>query len=955
MSEERESGVVVGHTACPDCGSSDALAVHLKQIESGPVIDAYCWSSNHDDNERFYSQDSLVELGAASEYFNMNDVEYKKLLKVSKSKKNSITIDEYQKLSEQTTYNVTYRGIRPEILQKFGHRVKLDSKGEPSVIYYPETNKDIESLNGLSGYKARRLPKNFHEENIGRTGTMNQLSGQHLFANSTGRYILVVGGENDKAAAYQMLRDMQKDKDYDTIPVVSPTSGEGSAAKQMAANYDFLDQFEWIVVGMDSDEAGETSTEEIIKILPSGKVKVATWSMKDPHKMLESGKQKQFVREFYAAKEVVYSGVKTSIDADGAMEAELSREKIPLPAFMSELQKIMAGGIPLGYLVTLGAQTGGGKCLGKGTLVMMHDMSVKPVEEIKVGDVIMGDDGSPRNVLSTCKGREPLYKVKQHKGMDYVVNESHILSLRASYSKMGLSCGEVVDINIKDYLDTHKTKKHQLKGYVGDLTELGRGLKVESPRMLGIWLADGSTTTPVITVASKDKELKGYIGSWCKSKGFSMSSPKEKGNCRNYYISGGMMGWLRELGVLGDKHIPKPYLQADYKDRLELLSGILDCDGYSVGYCYEITLKTGKLPWDVVKLARSLGFRVSARKVKKGCQNDFVGDYVRIFIKGDVAKLDLLLPRKRAKGSKARTGVNTGIELEPLGIGDYYGFEIDGNRRFCLEDGTVTHNTTLVNEMLYYWLWKSPYKVGVVSLELNAGQYHISMLSRHIGKKIQLIEDPKEAVEFVNQPWVVDKRKELMVTDDGEPRYVLLDDRDGDLDTLKLQIEKLIRKYGCKTILIDPIQDAFEGASLDEQTSFIKYLKTIIKDGIAVIVVAHITKGKTEVDKKTGKRVMRMLTEDDFAGVSNLAKSSGCTILTMRDKYADDPVEKNTTYVDVGKCRWSGRTGHAGKWYYEPESHTMYDLNDWLSGQTDDIVDDIESDNQEGGDSLPNF
>lgn len=624
MGEERESGVVVGHTACPDCGSSDALAVHLKQTDSGPVIDAYCWSSNHDDNERFYSQDSLVELGAASEYFNMNDVEYKRLLKSSKGSKNPITLEEYQKLSEQTTYNVAYRGIRPEILQKFGHRVKLDSNGEPSVIYYPETNKDIEHLNGLSGYKARRLPKDFREENIGRTGIMNQLSGQHLFANSTGRYILVVGGENDKAAAYQMLRDMQKDKDYDSIPVVSPTSGEGSAAKQMAANYDFLDQFEWIVVGMDSDEAGETATEEIIKILPSGKVKVATWSMKDPHKMLESGKQKQFVREFYAAKEVVYSGVKTSIDADGAMEAELSREKIPLPPFMSELQKIMAGGIPLGYLVTLGAQTGGGK-------------------------------------------------------------------------------------------------------------------------------------------------------------------------------------------------------------------------------------------------------------------------------------------------------------------------------------------TTLVNEMLYYWLWQSPYKVGVVSLELNAGQYHISMLSRHIGKKIQLIEDPKEAVDFVNQPWVVEKRKELMVTDDGEPRYVLLDDRDGDLDTLKLQIEKLIRKYGCKTILIDPIQDAFEGASLDEQTAFIKYLKTIIKDGIAVIVVAHITKGKTEVDKKTGKRVMRMLTEDDFAGVSNLAKSSGCTILTMRDKYADDPVEKNTTYVDVGKCRWSGRTGQAGKWYYEPESHTMYDLNDWLSGRSDTIVDEIDSDNQEEGDSLPNF
>ena len=43
-----------------------------------------------------------------------------------------------------------------------------------------------------------------------------------------------------------------------------------------------------------------------------------------------------------------------------------------------------------------------------------------------------------------------------------------------------------------------------------------------------------------------------------------------------------------------------------------------------------------------------------------------------------------------------------------------------------------------------------PQKIGVVSLELTAGQYAIAMLSRHIGKKIQLIQDPVEAVAFVS-------------------------------------------------------------------------------------------------------------------------------------------------------------------------------------------------------------
>ena len=122
----------------------------------------------------------------------------------------------------------------------------------------------------------------------------------------------------------------------------------------------------------------------------------------------------------------------------------------------------------------------------------------------------------------------------------------------------------------------------------------------------------------------------------------------------------------------------------------------------------------------------------------------------------------------------------------------------------------------------------------------------------------------------------------------------------------------------------------FESVPLEDQTSFIKWLKNLVKDGITVIAIAHITKGRTEIDRQTGKRMMRVLTEDDLAGVSNLAKSSGCTILLSRDKYADDPFERNLTYPTIGKCRWSGFTGETNPWYYDPITHTMYDKNDYL-------------------------
>jgi len=52
-----------------------------------------------------------------------------------------------------------------------------------------------------------------------------------------------------------------------------------------------------------------------------------------------------------------------------------------------------------------------GKCCAKGTPILMYDGLVKPVESISVGDLLMGDDNSPRTVLSTSSGEGELYRV----------------------------------------------------------------------------------------------------------------------------------------------------------------------------------------------------------------------------------------------------------------------------------------------------------------------------------------------------------------------------------------------------------------------------------------------------------------------------------------------------------------------------------------------------------------
>src|SRR6516164_3609041 len=81
-----------------------------------------------------------------------------------------------------------------------------------------------------------------------------------------------------------------------------------------------------------------------------------------------------------------------------------------------------------GWLIT--GATGSGKCLGKHTPILMYDGSIKNVEDIQTGDLLMGPDSRPRTVLSTATGRGELFKIIPRKGQPWVCNDVHVLTLK---------------------------------------------------------------------------------------------------------------------------------------------------------------------------------------------------------------------------------------------------------------------------------------------------------------------------------------------------------------------------------------------------------------------------------------------------------------------------------------------------------------------------------------------
>ena len=79
---------------------------------------------------------------------------------------------------------------------------------------------------------------------------------------------------------------------------------------------------------------------------------------------------------------------------------------------------------------TVGGKNGyGAKCLALTTPILLWNGTVKPASDVVVGDRLIGDDGTPRTVLSTLRGTGQLYKVNQARAEPYIVNDAHTLTL----------------------------------------------------------------------------------------------------------------------------------------------------------------------------------------------------------------------------------------------------------------------------------------------------------------------------------------------------------------------------------------------------------------------------------------------------------------------------------------------------------------------------------------------
>ena len=269
--------------------------------------------------------------------------------------------------------------------------------------------------------------------------------------------------------------------------------------------------------------------------------------------------------------------------------------------------------VPCGY----------GKCLKKGTSIIMYDGTFKNVEDIIIGDQIMGDDSTPRTILSLARGTEEMFDIISNTKEKYTVNRSHILSLKFVSLSTEKINDDIIDISVDDYLKLPKSIINCLYGYRVPLS------------------------FPHINVDLDFLHI-----------------------------------WINNPNI----HLPYIYKCNSEQIRLYVLSILIDTFGNltSCNTGYVLLLNNDILFDDILYLARSLGFPVIINN------NDI---YKTIFIYGNCERI----PSNKYKpiNTSYINNLNYMFTVTSIGIDNYYGFEIDGNKRFVLGDFSVTHNTSM--------------------------------------------------------------------------------------------------------------------------------------------------------------------------------------------------------------------------------------------------------------------
>lgn len=485
-------------------------------------------------------------------------------------------------------------------------------------------------------------------------------------------------------------------------------------------------------------------------------------------------------------------------------------------------------------------------CHIKGTKVLMYDGSIKNVEDIVVGDILMGDDNTPRVVQELYNGTDQLYKITLSNGDCQIVNSHHPVYFKkynwsnSTYTEHTLTAPELLEIKNLD------------KGYYipKAIIHFPYTPVAINPYFLGLWLGDGDSTR--LDIANEDAEVlswlsDNYVGT--------IRDLSQSEACKVFHISKSTHVYNRlfsEYDLYNNKHIPQDYKINAPEVQLQVVAGLIDTDGTynSKKNFFEITQRYDRkhILDDVKFMCECNGLRCSmTSRIGAGKKKGIL--HYRLRISGDLSIIPIKIERKkeiRTTSYKSRKCWNDyTFKVEPYKVDEYYGFTVDKNHLFVLGDLTITHNTfprliDLYNVMLPS-VQEGDYVFGLMYLQGTAGDNESDFAGAQ-----EIMYNPR-GYNMYALPNVYDKNNQ------GKRHFVFFFpgyinrkgcyNRDGVSDVVQALIEILMNRYRVKYNSTDPNTVIKTIAEVP-----ITPAEAIVKTGVNMFPVTDLTERLGQLD-----------------------------------------------------------------------------------------------------------
>lgn len=410
------------------------------------------------------------------------------------------------------------------------------------------------------------------------------------------------------------------------------------------------------------------------------------------------------------------------------------------------------------------------------------------IGELEAGDYVLGLDGEPVLVFGVApvKYDRPCYEVTFDDGTSVVTDANHTWTTYDRHTTKAWADRTTIQMLNANWYGKHRFAVAQPAALALPSADLPL-----DPYVLGAWLGDGDSRAAKITAGDEDRD---WMSAEFERLGYATSIYVPEGRAATIRFNHGMrygkagtsQHVLRDLGLLQNKHVPDAYLWGSIEQRLALLQGLMDTDGYVNvrGNCL-FTNTNRRLVDAVVHLVRSLGWRTSEGV---GWQSDerwgigTTGQWRVSFTPSGMAPFRL--PRKAARcrvepSRKMSGGTRAIVSIEPVDSRPVRCIAVDSDDHLFLAGPGMlpTHNTHLYvlpelkamyatvqrnkskRKMAQPWALQTStmYQTGEESqAELTHGR--AQLIRDGVSRETRLLFDHREAPEGVN----LDSREEIV-------------------------------------------------------------------------------------------------------------------------------------------------------------------------------------------------